>query len=117
MYTMIISLSGYITELNDKTFILMGIPLSNWNPLNESYWSGGVCRHVSKDKKKCTIRINDATEFIKNGEKVRPADSVGCYVKVVVKLKKYNFTPAPGLQKQGWVITAVKATKTLIPTC
>jgi hypothetical protein len=112
---MIVNLSGYITKLNDKTFTVMGVPIDNWRALNESYWSDGVCRHVSKDKKKCTIRINDITEFIKNGTSVRPDDITGCYVKIATKIRKYNFTTLGGGQKHGWVITATKVTKTNAP--
>jgi hypothetical protein len=112
---MTLSLTGYVTEAEDKMLTLMGVPETAWRSLHPSYWDAGVCRRVSKDKKKCIIRVTGKTLFIKKNTGMSPFDMIGCYVKVVAVPKKYEFMPLPGVTKKGWTLTAVKVSTCPIP--
>jgi hypothetical protein len=100
-------LTGYITDADNKLITLMGVPESAWACLHSSYWESDVCRRVSKNKKKCVIRVTDNTKFVKKNKIERPKDMVGCYVKVTAIPKKYEFITHPGVTKKGWTITAL----------
>jgi len=102
-------LKGYIIKTDGKNLIVSGINKNAWNNLDESYWAKGICRRVSKDRATCTIRITIKTVCKKRGVIAMPADMVGCYVKINVKAKKYEFLSGNDSVSvvRGWTLTAV----------
>lgn len=102
-------LSGYVMFIDDSKLTLNGDNTTSWTHLGASYWSPGICRHVSKDKRECTIKTTPETIYEKNGQECKRADLAGCFANVNVRIKKYKFYPI-GVSKvatSGWQIIAV----------
>ena len=103
-----LGLSGYVILTDDSKLTLSGNNATSWAHLGASYWSVGICRHVSKDKRECAIKTTPETIYEKNGQECKRADVAGCYVGVNVRIKKYKFYPkGDKIPVEGWQIVAV----------
>jgi hypothetical protein len=107
-----LTLSGYVTIVDDSKILISGDNSVPFSHLTASYWSPGICRHVSKDRRECTIKTTPETVYERSGQECKRADIAGCYVGANVRVKKYKFFPkdsckGDNVAVEGWQIIAV----------
>jgi hypothetical protein len=92
---------------DDSHIVLAGDNSSAFSKLDESYWQPLVCRHVSKDKRECTIKTSSDTKYEKNGIECKREELAGCYAVVSADIRKYSFWSQQTSKKvAGWQIIA-----------
>ncbi len=105
-------LYGYLTPADDTHFTLVGDHKHALDVLNANYWEPGVCRHVSRDKRECTIKTQLVTQYIKGGAScITFKDLDGCFVKAHVSIRKYKYC-VNGKSIKGWTIIASRIEQT-----
>lgn len=103
-----LSLTGYVSIVDDSILTLNGDNATAFSRLDESYWQAGICRHVRADKSECMIKTTANTSYEKNGVECKRDELNGCHAMISVKIKKYSFKSTSNSKKiEGWLITAI----------
>lgn len=113
-----LSLSGYLTLVDDNHAVLFGDNKTSFDNLGSEYWKRGGCKYVNATKTECRIKFDSATQFEKSGTECKVYDLDGCYVNVTARIKKYTFFVTSSGQPVkifGWQIIAKKI-KRALPT-
>ncbi len=110
-----ITIVGYVSSVSNDCIVISGVDPNIWDRLPPKFFSPGIRRRVTYNKKTCTVKFGRSTKFVKKINegvggakrccKVGAHDMKSCYCTVSAYINYYSI-PDGEKNIEGWTIRA-----------